>query len=127
MAQRVATLDELRGHTLEEVLCDVAESDESLTIVLGEGETVVISPEAQLQPLPKLEGQSPDGWKDAIYEEGRPVTSRLEQLKRVRFTPENKAERITRSLAALDQIERIQLTPSEWRVVAEDPDIEDQY
>ena len=51
----------------------------------------------------------------------------LEQLKSVRFAPETKAERVKRSLAALDQVERINLTSSEWRFVAEDPDIEDQY
>ena len=57
---------------------------------------------------------------------GRP-TSRLEQLKRLRFKPEDKAERVARSLAALDQPERIHLTPVEWRLIAEDPDIEDQF
>lgn len=51
----------------------------------------------------------------------------LEQLKSVRFAPETKAERVTRSLAALDQVERIDLTPADWRFVAEDPDLEDQY
>lgn len=127
MAQRVATLDELKGHTLEGVLYEVADSAESLTVVLGEDGAVVISPEVHLKPLPELERRSPEGWKNAIYGEGRLMTSRLEQLKRVRFTPENKAERVTRSLAALDQVEHIHLTPSEWRFVAEDPDIEDQY
>lgn len=127
MAQRVATLDELKGHSLEGVLYEVAESDESLTVVLGEDGAVVISPEVRLKPLPELEGRSPDGWKNAIYGEGSPLTSRLEKLKSARFKPENKAERVTRSLAALDQAEHIRLTPSEWRLVAEDPDIEDQY
>ena len=127
MAQRVATLDELKGHTLEGVLHEVAESDESLTVVLGEETAVVIIPEAHLKALPELEGQIPEGWKDAIYRQDGAIASRLEQLKRARFTPENKAERVTRSLAALNQVERIHLTPSEWRFVAEDPDIEDQY
>src|SRR6185503_20182695 len=126
MAQRVATLDELKGHTLEGVLYEVAESDESLTVVLGEDGAVVISPEVRLKPLSELEGRSPEGWKNAIYEGGNALTSRLEQLKRMRFATENKAERVTRSLAALDQAERINLTPLEWRL-AEDPDIEDQY
>jgi len=63
----------------------------------------------------------------AIHEEVSAINSKLEQLKSARFTPENKAERVTRSLAALDQVERINLTPSEWRFVAEDSDIEDQY
>jgi hypothetical protein len=63
---------------------------------------------------------------NAIHGEGVVIKPTLEQLKRERFTPENKAERITRSLAALDQVERIDLTPSEWRFIAEDPDLEDQ-
>src|SRR6185503_13040375 len=85
MAQRVATLDELKGHTLEGVLYEVAESDESLTVVLGEDGAVVISPEVRLKPLSELEGRSPEGWKNAIYEGGNALTSRLEQLKRMRF------------------------------------------
>ena len=60
-------------------------------------------------------------------EEGSAINSTLEQLKSARFTPETKAERVIRSLAALDQVERINLTPSEWWFVAEDPDIENQY
>jgi hypothetical protein len=127
MVQRVTTLDELKGRTLEGVLYEVADSDESLTVVLGEDGSVVISPEVHLKPLPELEGRTPEGWKNAIYGEGSLMTSKLEQLKRVRFTPETKAERVARSLAALDQVEPIHLTPSEWRFVAEDPDIEDQY
>jgi hypothetical protein len=53
--------------------------------------------------------------------------SKLEALKRRRFTPEGKAERVARSLAALHQKVSIQLTPEEWRWIAEDPDVEDQF
>jgi len=53
--------------------------------------------------------------------------SKLETLKRQRFNPEGKAERVARSLAALNQEEAIQLTPEQWRRIAEDPDIEDQF
>jgi len=67
MAQRTATLDELKGHTLEQVLYQVARSKESLTVVLEEGGAVVIRPEVALKPLPELEGRVPEGWKDAIY------------------------------------------------------------
>jgi hypothetical protein len=58
---------------------------------------------------------------------GSGPTFRLDYLKRLRFKAEDKAERVARSLAALDQPERIQLTPVEWRLIAEDPDIEDQF
>lgn len=53
--------------------------------------------------------------------------SRLEALKRTRFTPESKDERVAKSLAALNQEESIHLTPGEWRWVAEDIDLEDQF
>jgi len=53
--------------------------------------------------------------------------SRLEELKRRRFTPEGKAERVARALAALYQEESIKLSPEEWRWIAEDPDLEDQF
>lgn len=68
MAQRITTLDELKGHTLEELLTEVAHSKETLTVVL-EGGSVVISPEVALKPLPELEGRIPAGWKDVIYGE----------------------------------------------------------
>ena len=51
---------------------------------------------------------------------------KLEELKRKRFTPERKAERIARSLAALNQPMAIQLSPEEWRKIAEEVDLEDQ-
>lgn len=69
MVQRITTLDELKGHTLEELLYEVARGSESLTVVLEEGASVVISPEVALKPLPELEGRIPEGWKDAIYGE----------------------------------------------------------
>lgn len=53
-------------------------------------------------------------------------TAKLEALKRQHFTPEGRIERIARSLAALDQAETLRLTPTEWRIIAEDPDLEDQ-
>lgn len=55
----------------------------------------------------------------------RPAAS-LEDLARKQFTPEGKAERISRALAALNQEQSIKLTAAEWRWVAEDVDFEDQ-
>jgi hypothetical protein len=53
-------------------------------------------------------------------------SSKLEELKKQRFTPEGKDERIARSLAALNQQPSIHLSPEEWQRIAEDSDIEDQ-
>lgn len=53
--------------------------------------------------------------------------SRLEELKRRHFTPEGKAERVARALAALNEEQPISLTPEQWRQVVEDSPYEDQY
>ena len=59
-----------------------------------------------------------------VAEEVSPV-SKLEALKRERFRPEGKAERIAKSLAALNQSEPIELSLEEWRLITEDPDLLD--
>jgi hypothetical protein len=51
--------------------------------------------------------------------------SKLEALKTERFRPEGKAERVARSLAALNQAEPIELSLKEWRLITEDPDLLD--
>ncbi|MGB7922616.1 MAG: hypothetical protein WCF57_05170 [Pyrinomonadaceae bacterium] len=66
-APKIRTLEELKGHTLEDLLHEVARSRESITVVLEEGELVTIEPATQLKPLPELDGRVPEGWKDAIY------------------------------------------------------------
>ena len=53
-------------------------------------------------------------------------TSKLQILKRKRFTPQDRTARIQRSLDALNQPETLQLTAQEWRFFAEDPDLDDQ-
>ena len=40
---------------------------EAMTVILEDGDLVVIQPAAPLKPLPELEGFVPEGWKDAIY------------------------------------------------------------
>jgi lipoate-protein ligase A len=50
----------------------------------------------------------------------------LEELARQQFTPEGKAERVKRALAALYEEEPIKLSPTDWKWVAEDVDLEDQ-
>ncbi len=56
----------------------------------------------------------------------RPLT-KLEELKARHFTLAGKAKRVAKSLAALQQPGTIQLSPEEWRWVAENADIEEQY
>lgn len=55
-----------------------------------------------------------------------PSAEKFADAKRQRFTVEGKRERIARSLSALNQAPHIRLTPTEWRQIAEDPDLEDQ-
>ncbi len=51
--------------------------------------------------------------------------ARLEDLAKQRFTPEGKAERVAKALAALYQEEPIKLSPEEWKWIAESADLED--
>ena len=55
-------------------------------------------------------------------------TPELERLLRERFTPEGKAERVARSLAALAEAQRdpIKLSREQWKVIAEDPEVGEQ-
>ncbi|MEW6211040.1 MAG: UPF0175 family protein [Acidobacteriota bacterium] len=53
--------------------------------------------------------------------------ARLQALIKQRFTPEGKAERVARSLAALNRVVPTDLSPEELKWIAEDPDIEDQF
>jgi hypothetical protein len=53
--------------------------------------------------------------------------SRLESLKRERFAPEGKAERVARSLAALDQPPSIHLSAETWRQIIEEAESEDEF
>ena len=55
------------------------------------------------------------------------AVSKLEGLKRQRFTPEQRPQRIAKALAALYEQEAIILSAEEWKQVAEDPDIEEQF
>jgi hypothetical protein len=54
-------------------------------------------------------------------------SARLEELKRQKFTEEGKEERIAKALAALSQETAIELPTEVWRLIAEDPDLEDQF
>jgi hypothetical protein len=49
----------------------------------------------------------------------------LQELVRKQFTPADKAGRVSRALAALNEEERIKLSPELWKWVAEDPEIEE--
>jgi hypothetical protein len=49
----------------------------------------------------------------------------LQEFVRKQFTPEGKAQRVSRALAALNEEESIKLSPEQWKWVAEDPDLED--
>ncbi len=52
---------------------------------------------------------------------------RLEELIKQRFTPEGKEERVAKALAALYQEEPIHLSREEWKWMAEDAELEDQF
>ncbi|MGO8816234.1 MAG: hypothetical protein ACLQVG_16475 [Terriglobia bacterium] len=49
----------------------------------------------------------------------------LQEFLRKQFTPEDKTQRVSRALAALNEEEQIRLTPEQWKWVAEDADLEE--
>jgi len=49
----------------------------------------------------------------------------LQAFVRKQFPPGDKAQRVSRALAALNEEERIKLSPEQWKWVAEDPDLEE--
>jgi hypothetical protein len=61
-------LDDLTGRTLEDILREVVQRQESFTVRLPEGDIVNIKPSPPLRPLPELDGFIPEGWKNAIYD-----------------------------------------------------------
>jgi hypothetical protein len=69
MAENVRSLEDLKGRTIDEVLREVAHHGQAITVMLEDGELIVIQPASQLKPLPELEGFVPIGWKDAVYDE----------------------------------------------------------
>jgi len=54
-------------------------------------------------------------------------SARLDELVKQRFPADGKAERVAKALAALHQEEPIKLGPEEWRWVAENIELEDQF
>jgi hypothetical protein len=56
-----------------------------------------------------------------------PLAEKLAALKRARFTPDGKDERVARSLGALRQEVAIHLSTDDWRQLVEDSDLEDQF
>lgn len=53
-------------------------------------------------------------------------TTKLESLIRRRFTPEGKAERVAKALAALRREQPTRLSAEDWKWVAEDADLGEQ-
>ena len=71
MAVQTLTLAELKEQgSLEKILQNVVEQRLVVTVLLPNGEEVVIEPKQRLQLLPELAGRVPEGWKDAVYARG---------------------------------------------------------
>ena len=50
-----------------DLLREIAEHEETLTIELPNGKLITIQPLPDLEPLPELDGYVEEGWKDVIY------------------------------------------------------------
>lgn len=67
MTVATVTLEDLKERKLDQLLESVLSSREILTVRMPGGGEVVIRPKLDLQPLTVLDGNVPNGWKDAIY------------------------------------------------------------
>jgi len=70
MSAQVLTLDDVKGRPFEDVIQDILAQEAIVTVLLPDGQAVVIGPKPRLKPLPELLGRLPEGWKDAIYARG---------------------------------------------------------
>jgi len=66
MTARTVELADLGERAAADLLREVAEQEEVLTVRLPEGEAVTIQLCPHLEPLPKLSCIVPKDWKDAI-------------------------------------------------------------
>jgi hypothetical protein len=67
MTARTVELAELGERAVADLLREVAEREEILTVELPNGKRVSMQALPDLEPLPELEGYVEEGWKDAIY------------------------------------------------------------
>ena len=66
---KVMSREEATAYSLEELLREVNETQESVRVVMEEGKEIEIAPaKPRLKPLTRLPGRVAEGWKDAIYE-----------------------------------------------------------
>lgn len=68
---RTTCIEDVQGRSGDDLLKELAQSQETLRIKLADGDYVEIKPFPKLEPLLTFEGYVPDGWKDAIYEPKR--------------------------------------------------------
>jgi hypothetical protein len=59
-------LDMIKDKTVGEMVRQVWEKGVTLVVEMSEQAEVVIQPKPRLRPLPELEGNVPNGWKDAL-------------------------------------------------------------
>ena len=59
------------------------------------------------------------------YSSAKHPPASLQEFLREQFPPEGKPQRVSLALEALNEEEKIQLSPEQWRWVAEDADLED--
>jgi hypothetical protein len=67
MRMQALTLDGVNGSSFEEVIQDIVGQESIVTVLLPNGQEVLIQRKLRLKALPKLEGHLPEGWKDALY------------------------------------------------------------
>lgn len=65
MVRQTVTLEALKNEQLEDLLPRIVDQQ---TVLMPDGNEIVIEPKRRLKPLPILEGTVPFGWKRALYD-----------------------------------------------------------
>jgi plasmid maintenance system antidote protein VapI len=66
MPGQILKIEELKDVSVEEVVRQLVDRRDSLTILVSDDEEISMELKPRLKPLPVLEGRIPDGWKEAI-------------------------------------------------------------
>lgn len=68
MVEQTVTLEALQDEKLEDLLQRIVDQQTVITVLMPDGNEIVIEPKRRLKPLPVLEGTVPFGWKRALYD-----------------------------------------------------------
>ena len=63
MVEQTVTLEALTGERLEDLLRRIADQQAAVTVLMPDGNEIVIELKRRFKPLPTLEGSVPPAWR----------------------------------------------------------------